>query len=106
MDQNNLHQDDVVFDRLTLLKHVSQEREIYQLLDAVITLSERVKDLESALLVRDGSLQIQSGDASLSLKKDGTIEIRGKNIDIVGSGRINVKAGAELSLKGSNILQN
>ncbi|MDR5734099.1 hypothetical protein QCE47_17465 [Caballeronia sp. LZ025] len=40
------------------------------------------------------------------MKKDGTIEIKGKNILIDGSGKINVKADSDIVMKGSKILQN
>ena len=36
--------------------------------------------------------RIKTGDASITMKKDGTIEIKGKDITIEGSGKINVKA--------------
>jgi type VI secretion system secreted protein VgrG len=52
------------------------------------------------------SVTIKTGDASISLKKDGTIVIKGKDITIEGSGKINVKADGDIVMKGSNILQN
>jgi type VI secretion system secreted protein VgrG len=52
------------------------------------------------------SVMIKTGDASISMKKDGTIVIKGKDITIDGSGKINVKAGGDMVLKGSKIKQN
>lgn len=52
------------------------------------------------------SVTIKTGSASISMKKDGTITIKGKDITIEGSGKINVKAGANVVMKGSKILQN
>ncbi|HEX3020590.1 MAG TPA: type VI secretion system tip protein TssI/VgrG [Chitinispirillaceae bacterium] len=49
---------------------------------------------------------IKCGDASISMKKDGTIEIKGKDIKVTGSGKINVKASSDLVLKGSKIVGN
>ena len=49
---------------------------------------------------------LQVGRASITLKKDGTIIIKGNNITIEGSGKINIKAGADLVMKGSRISQN
>ena len=49
---------------------------------------------------------IKTGDASIAMKKDGTIIIKGKDITIEGSGKINVKADADITLKGSKIEQN
>jgi type VI secretion system secreted protein VgrG len=40
------------------------------------------------------------------MKKDGTIVIKGKDITIDGSGKINVKASSDIVMKGSKILQN
>jgi len=49
---------------------------------------------------------IQSGSASITLKKDGTITIKGNNITLDGGGKINVKAGGDVIVKGSKITQN
>lgn len=51
-------------------------------------------------------ITIKTGDASISMKKDGTIKIKGKDITIDGSGKINVKAGSDVVLKGSKVLSN
>jgi type VI secretion system secreted protein VgrG len=37
------------------------------------------------------------------MKKDGTITIKGKNITINGSGKINVKASSDVVIKGSKV---
>ena len=52
------------------------------------------------------SITIKTGDASISMKKDGTIVIKGKDITINGSGKINAKADSDIVMKGSKILQN
>ena len=52
------------------------------------------------------SFSITTGSASITMKKDGTIHIKGKDITIEGSGGINVKASKDIVLKGSKILQN
>ncbi len=52
------------------------------------------------------SVTIKTGSASISMKKDGTITIKGKDITINGSGKINVKASSDIVMKGSKILQN
>ncbi len=51
-------------------------------------------------------LLLKSGDAKIYLKKDGTILIEGKDIEIKGSGKITAKASSDMTLKGSKILQN
>ena len=40
------------------------------------------------------------------MKKDGTIAIKGKDITLEGSGKINVKASSDVVIKGSKITQN
>jgi type VI secretion system secreted protein VgrG len=51
-------------------------------------------------------ITLKSGDASITLKKDGTIQIKGKDITISGSGQVGVKASSDLVLKGSKIAGN
>lgn len=51
-------------------------------------------------------IQIGTGSASITLKKDGTIIIKGKDITISGSGKVNVKASSDVTIKGSQIKQN
>ncbi len=51
-------------------------------------------------------ITITTGSASISMKKDGTITIAGKDITIDASGKINVKASGNITMKGQKILQN
>jgi type VI secretion system secreted protein VgrG len=52
------------------------------------------------------SIAIKCGSSAITLKKDGTITIEGKDITINGSGKINVKASSDITMKGSKINQN
>jgi type VI secretion system secreted protein VgrG len=52
------------------------------------------------------SVSISTGDASLTMKKDGTIVLKGKDITIEGSGKIDIKASNNITMKGAKILQN
>jgi type VI secretion system secreted protein VgrG len=52
------------------------------------------------------SITLTTGSASITMKKDGTITIKGKDITIEGSGKINVKASSDVIIKGSKIQQN
>ncbi|MDQ2065701.1 type VI secretion system tip protein TssI/VgrG [Xinfangfangia sp. CPCC 101601] len=47
-----------------------------------------------------------TGQASISMKKDGSITIRGKDIALNGSGKISVKASRDVTVKGSKINNN
>jgi type VI secretion system secreted protein VgrG len=49
------------------------------------------------------SVTIKTGSASITMKKDGTIQIKGKDITIDGSGKINVKASSDVVVKGSKV---
>ena len=68
----------------------------------------------SSLLTVGKQLRVEAADeialvvgaASIVLKKDGSITIRGKNIDLIGTGKINVKASGDLALKGRKIVDN
>jgi type VI secretion system secreted protein VgrG len=60
-----------------------------------------------ALLIEvQDEITIKSGDASISMKKDGTITIKGKDITLDASGKINVKASSDVIIKGSKVTQN
>jgi type VI secretion system secreted protein VgrG len=59
------------------------------------------------LLIDAGDeIVLRSGSGSITIKKDGTITIKGKDITIDGSGKINVKASSDVVIKGSKVLQN
>ena len=49
------------------------------------------------------SISITTGSASITMKKDGTITIKGKDITIDGSGKINAKASSDVVIKGSKV---
>jgi len=59
------------------------------------------------LLIDAGDeILLQTGKASISMKKNGEIVISGKDITLKGSGKINVKASSDVTIKGSKIKQN
>lgn len=63
--------------------------------------------LEQAIEIDDGDeIKISVGDASITMKKDGSITIKGGEITIDGSGHVKVKASRDLTLRGSKLLQN
>jgi type VI secretion system secreted protein VgrG len=57
-------------------------------------------------LVAGDEIMLQTGDASILMKSNGEIQIKGKDIMIVGSGKIAAKADGDMVLKGSKIAQN
>jgi type VI secretion system secreted protein VgrG len=73
--------------------------------------SEAVKEAYSLTaktvsIVAEDEISIKTGKAILLLKKDGTINIKGKDITVEGSGQITAKASKDMVLKGKKILQN
>ena len=67
---------------------------------------DALKVAKNLVIDAGDSVTIKTGSASITMKKDGTITIKGKDITIDGSGKINVKASSNIVMKGSKILQN
>jgi type VI secretion system secreted protein VgrG len=67
---------------------------------------DALKIAKNFLVDAGDSVTIKTGDASITMKKDGTITIAGKDITVQGSGKINVKADSDIVMKGSKIQQN
>ncbi len=61
---------------------------------------------KNLVITAGDSISITTGSASITMKKDGTIVIKGKDITIDASGKINAKASSDIVMKGSKILQN
>ena len=80
--------------------------ETWQLLDRINDLEARIGALEQGRAEAGEARTFVVGDASLTLKKDGSIELRGNDITIRASGRINIQAAGDLTLRGSRIHQN
>ncbi len=59
------------------------------------------------LLIDAGDqITIKTGEASITMKKNGDIQIKGKEIKLVGSGKIGIKADSDVSIKGSKVTSN
>ncbi len=67
---------------------------------------DAIKVGKNFVLEAGDSISLKTGSASITMKKDGTITIKGKDVTIDGSGKINVKASSDIVMKGSKILQN
>ena len=66
-----------------------------------------LEKLEKTIDIESGdAVTISVGDASITLKKNGDILIKGGEITIQGSRKINVKANSDVTIKGSNIRDN
>jgi type VI secretion system secreted protein VgrG len=58
------------------------------------------------LVTAADEIVLKSGQGSITIKKDGTITIKGKDVKIDASGKINGKASSDIVLKGSKVTQN
>lgn len=61
---------------------------------------------KSLLINAADEIVLKTGSATMVMKKNGDITIKGKNITTEGSGKITEKASGDVILKGSKILQN
>lgn len=68
--------------------------------DLTVTVGRKLR-IEAA-----DSLELVVGKTRLLLKKDGSILIQGGRVQIEASGAVDVKAGADVKLRGSKITQN
>jgi type VI secretion system secreted protein VgrG len=76
--------------------------------DRKVTIAENDSVAVGKKLLIDAAdeIVIKTGDASLTMSKDGTITLKGKDITLDGSGKINVKASSDVTIKGSKVAQN
>ncbi|MGX5799759.1 type VI secretion system tip protein TssI/VgrG [Bradyrhizobium sp. Arg314] len=65
-----------------------------------------IKVGKKLMIDADDEITLVCGDASINMKKDGTISIKGKDIRIQGSGDVQVKADGDVKIKGSNVFNN
>jgi type VI secretion system secreted protein VgrG len=73
--------------------------------------SETVKEeyslkAKKIFIQADEEITLKTGSSTISMKKDGSILIKGKDVEVKGSGKISLKAASDLTLKGSKIKEN
>jgi type VI secretion system secreted protein VgrG len=54
----------------------------------------------------DDEISLKVGSASITMKKNGNVDIMGKNITVKGQSKVNVKASGKVTVKGAQIAQN
>ncbi len=67
---------------------------------------EKVSIGKKYVLTAGDEIVLKTGEASITMKKNGDIVIKGNNVSINASGKINAKASAAITMKGSTIGQN
>ena len=70
---------------------------------AQVTKDDALKVGKNLVIDAGDSVTIKTGSASITMKKDGTVVIKGKDITVQGSGKINVKASSDVVIKGSKV---
>jgi hypothetical protein len=83
-----------------------QQQLIERLRCHVRELWRHMQRLESALSCTKEELVLKIGDASLVMKKDGTMLIEGRNVMVKASGRAEIKAMSALTFKSPKIEEN
>jgi hypothetical protein len=84
----------------------SQPPAVQHLTKVLRVLWREVERLERSVRVSDSEIVLTTGDASIVLKKDGSVVIRARRIAIEADMDVAVKAGQNVVLKGSKIVQN
>jgi type VI secretion system secreted protein VgrG len=68
--------------------------------------SDELKVTKTLVIDAGETLTLTSGSASISMKKDGTITLSGKDITLDGSGKISIKGGSKIVMEAPEITQN
>ena len=68
--------------------------------------NDRLSVARRLLIDAGDEVTLTAGSASITLKKDGTVIIKGKDIVIEAAGNASLQATGDLILKGKKILQN
>jgi hypothetical protein len=74
---------------------------------AIVALNQTHEDiLRLEKMLSEDTIHLSVGDAQILMKKDGSIAIRGKDISVLGSGQVQIRASKDLTLKGQKIEAN
>jgi type VI secretion system secreted protein VgrG len=73
---------------------------------ATSTGDDQLKVSKKILFDGGDEIMLKSGDASITLKKDGTIILKGKDVSLTASGKRNAKASSDVIIKGSKVSTN
>ncbi len=84
----------------------NQTIEVAEMRQTSVGKDDKTQVAKKFYLEAGDEITLKTGSASITMKKDGTIQIKGKDITIIGSGKISAKASGDMVLKGSKIAQN
>ena len=102
LSPNDLLQDLLLLENMRIDQ--GQQQLIERLRHHVRALWRHMQRIESVLSSTQDEVLLQVGDASLHMKKDGTILIQGRDVTIKASGRIEVNWRTEVRHLGATIL--
>jgi type VI secretion system secreted protein VgrG len=71
-----------------------------------VTKDDKLTVGKKLVLDAGDEITIKTGSASIVMKKNGDITIKGKDLKLEGSGKIDVKASSDVTVKGSKVLAN
>jgi hypothetical protein len=103
VSEHDILQDLVILED-TIVDKVQQDL-INRLRRHIRALWHRVQRLESMVAANGNEIVLRVGEASLVMKKDGTVAISGRDVTINGV-RVDIKSQGTLSMKGAKILEN
>jgi len=83
----------------------SQVPAVQHLTDVLRVLWREVERIERSISVANHEIVVRCGSASIVLKTDGSITIKGANVTIEAAGNVALKAGGTLALKAARIVQ-
>ena len=81
----------------------AQSTQVAKARSAKVGEDDSLKVAKNLVIDAGDSITIKTGSASITMKKDGTITIKGKDVSIDGAGKINVKASSDVVVKGSKV---
>lgn len=96
---------------MTANREISLATRAFEVAAAVSIDLDSSRDFEIAsgktLVVKAAdSIMLDAGSAALNLRKDGSVDLKGKDVTIRASGKINATASSDVVIKGSKIKQN
>lgn len=95
-----------LFDLANAQVDAAQSKELAYHKKHLQALWRHVQRLESALDISKGETTLKCANASITLKVDGSIILKGRNLKIEGYGSVEIKAGSNVVIKGEKILEN
>lgn len=92
-------------------REISLATRAFEVAAAVSIDLDSSKDFEIAIgkslaIKAADAILLDTGSAELNLKKDGSVDLKGKDVTIKASGKINATASSDVVIKGSKIKQN